>query len=214
MPGNRLFFNAVLWIVRAGARGVTSSLLKRSLGCLVRAKTNWNRTDGASILRFSTDGSPERFGDWNSAWRRFSRWAQKGVWFAAFEVLQDPEVEWLNLDLTVIQARACAAGAQKADGTGAQSDQQRGRRRGGFGTKIHAAVNGLGLPVRLILTLGQASDVTQAKPLIEGLPFATVIAGKGDGSQAVVAAVEDQGGEAMVPSSSNASGRMCSRTGE
>lgn len=40
-------------------------------------------------------------------------------------------------------------------------------------------MNGLGLPVRLILTPGQASDVTQAKPLIDGLPFATVIADKG-----------------------------------
>ena len=65
-------------------------------------------------------------------------------------------------------------------------------------------MNGLGLPVRLILTPGQTSDVTQAKHLIEGLPFATVIADKGYDSQAVVAAVEDQGGEAVVPSRSNA----------
>ena len=68
----------------------------------------------------------------------------------------------------------------------------------------HAAVNRLGLPVRLILTPGQAFDVTQAKHLIEGLPFATVIADNGDDSPAVVAAVEDHGGEAVVPSRSNA----------
>ena len=55
----------------------------------------------------------------------------------------------------------------KADGIGGQADQQWGRCRGGFGTKIHAAVNGLGLPVELTLTPGQATDVTQAKPLIE-----------------------------------------------
>ena len=65
-------------------------------------------------------------------------------------------------------------------------------------------MKGLGLPVRLIRTPGQTSDVTQAKHLIEGLPFATVIADKGDDSPAVVAAVEDQGGEAVVPRQSNA----------
>lgn len=53
-----------------------------------------------------------------------------------------------------------------------------GRSRGGFGTKIHAAVNGLGLPVTLVLTPGQAADVTQAETLLEGSPFEVVIADK------------------------------------
>ena len=75
-----------------------------------------------------------------------------------------------------------------------------GRSQGGFGTKVHAALNGLGLPVRLILTPGQAADVTQAKKLIEGLPFEVVIADKGYDSQELVKAIEDKGGEAVVPS--------------
>ena len=79
-----------------------------------------------------------------------------------------------------------------------------GRSRGGFGTKVHAAVNGLGLPARLILTPGQAADVTRAKALIEGVPFEVVIADKGYDSKEVVAAVEGQGGEAVVPSRGNA----------
>ena len=56
---------------------------------------------------------PERFGRWNSIWRRFDRWAKKGIWRAVFEVLQDPDVEWLILDSTVIRAHPCAAGAKK-----------------------------------------------------------------------------------------------------
>ena len=78
-----------------------------------------------------------------------------------------------------------------------------GRSRGGFGTKIHAAVNGLGLPVKLILTGGQAADVTQAKTLIEGVPFEVVIGDKGYDSQAVVTAIEEGGGEAVIPSQKN-----------
>jgi transposase len=56
---------------------------------------------------------PERFGHWNSVWRRFDRWAKKGIWLKVFEVLQDPDVEWLILDSTVIRAHPCAAGAKK-----------------------------------------------------------------------------------------------------
>jgi len=56
---------------------------------------------------------PERFGDWNSVWKRFDRWAQKGVWQRLFAVLQDPDLEWLILDSTVVRAHQHAAGARK-----------------------------------------------------------------------------------------------------
>ena len=56
---------------------------------------------------------PERFGNWNSVWRRFDRWARNGTWARVFEALQDPDLEWLILDSTVIRAHPCAAGASK-----------------------------------------------------------------------------------------------------
>ena len=56
---------------------------------------------------------PERFGKWNTVWKRFDRWAEKGVWKAVFEALQDPDLEWLMLDSTVVRAHPCAAGAKK-----------------------------------------------------------------------------------------------------
>jgi transposase len=56
---------------------------------------------------------PDRFGNWNTAWRRFDRWSRAGVWQRVFEALQDPDLEWLILDSTVIRAHPCAAGAKK-----------------------------------------------------------------------------------------------------
>jgi transposase len=56
---------------------------------------------------------PERFGNWNSVWRRFDRWASKGVWERVFRELQDPDLEWLMIDSTVIRAHQHAAGAKK-----------------------------------------------------------------------------------------------------
>jgi transposase len=56
---------------------------------------------------------PERFGHWNGVWKRFARWSRAGVWRKRFDALQDPDLEWLILDSTVVPAHPCAAGAKK-----------------------------------------------------------------------------------------------------
>jgi transposase len=56
---------------------------------------------------------PERLGHWNSVWKRFDRWAKKGTWRRVFEALQDPDLEWLILDSTIIRAHPHAGGAKK-----------------------------------------------------------------------------------------------------
>jgi putative transposase len=53
---NRLFVDAVLWIVRTGAP--------------------WRDL-------------PPELGNWNSVFRRFSRWSQAGVWESLFKALAD-----------------------------------------------------------------------------------------------------------------------------
>jgi len=53
---------------------------------------------------------PERFGLWGSVWKRFDRWGAKGVWKRVFEALQDPDLEWMILDSTVVRAHQHAAG--------------------------------------------------------------------------------------------------------
>jgi transposase len=97
-------------------------------------------------------------------------------------------------------APTCGRRIKKNGGAAAEA---LGRSRGGFGTKIHAAVNGLGLPVKLILTPGQDADVTQAENLLQGIPFKVVIGDKGFDSKALVSFIEAQGGEAVIPSRKN-----------
>lgn len=48
----------------------------------------------------------------------------------------------------------------------------------GFGCKIHALKDALGLLVRLILTEVQAAGITQAIPLMQGIPGGTFLADK------------------------------------
>jgi transposase len=50
---------------------------------------------------------------------------------------------------------------------GGTQNQALGRSRGGFSTKIHARANALGLPIGLILSPGEAHDVTGYDDLME-----------------------------------------------
>ena len=78
-----------------------------------------------------------------------------------------------------------------------------GKSRGGWGTKIHAAVSGLMLPVTAHLSAGQEADVSHAKTLLGAVPaeaeVKAVIADKGYDSKAVVEAVKAMGAQAVIP---------------
>jgi transposase len=79
-----------------------------------------------------------------------------------------------------------------------------GRSRGGLTTKIHARVNGKGLPVRLLISPGQVHDVTCAEALLKGLEQkAVVIADKGYDTNRVRAHIRSQGAIPNIPNRSN-----------
>ena len=74
-----------------------------------------------------------------------------------------------------------------------------GKSRGGLSTKIHAAVDALGNPVRFILTAGQYSEIRQADALIEGFSADYVIADKGYDSDLFIVAIESGEAIAVIP---------------
>jgi transposase len=79
-----------------------------------------------------------------------------------------------------------------------------GRSRGGLTTKIHARVDAKGRPVRLIITPGEAHDVTCAEALLDGIEARTVvIADKGYDADRVRAHIRDQGAIPNIPNKSN-----------
>jgi transposase len=141
---------------------------------------------------------PERFGKWDTVFQRFNRWCKKGVWQRVFEEVQDPDLEWLMIDSTVIRAHHHAAGMN-----GGKDNQALGRSRGGFGTKIHLAVDSLGNPVSVELSPGQDADVTHAEKLLGSHQPEAVLGDKGYDSDAFVAAVEKRGAEAVIPPRAN-----------
>lgn len=58
---------------------------------------------------------PERFGNWNSVWRRFDRWCENGIWEKIVKELSDLDLEELQLDSTSIKVHLAAIGGRREE---------------------------------------------------------------------------------------------------
>ena len=57
---------------------------------------------------------PPQLGNWHNTYTRFSRWGKKGVWQRVIKVVSDdPDLEALFIDSSIVRAHQHAAGAQK-----------------------------------------------------------------------------------------------------
>jgi putative transposase len=78
-----------------------------------------------------------------------------------------------------------------------------GRSRGGLSTKIHAAGDALGNPVRLIGTPGQRNDIAFAHALIDGFEAEATLADKGYDADHLVDRIAETGAQVVIPSKRN-----------
>jgi transposase len=80
-----------------------------------------------------------------------------------------------------------------------EGDQALGRSRGGFSSKVHAACDALGNPLRFSLTRGQAGDAPEALGLIDGIKTKAVLADGAYDSDAILEAIRAREAEAVIP---------------
>jgi transposase len=143
---------------------------------------------------------PRTFGYWNTVFKRFARWCERGVWAdLCHAVADDPDLQHILIDSTIVRAHACAAGARDSDANG----EALGRSRGGFTTKIHVITDALGNPLKFILTGGQAADIDQADALLADVATEAVIGDKGYDADALVQTLAERGIETVIPPRSN-----------
>jgi transposase len=131
-------------------------------------KNHRHRLDG--ILWICRTGAPWRdlpavFGKWDSVWKQFRRWCESGAWDLLLQELADSggALDMLQMiDSTIVRAHRCAAGEKTEE-----QNQALGRSRGGFSTKIHVRCNAAGLPSGIVLSEGEAPDVTAYDGLMQ-----------------------------------------------
>jgi transposase len=77
-----------------------------------------NRAFVEAVLWMARTGAPwrdlpEAFGNWNSVFRRFRRWATKGVFERIFQALSgDPDFEYALIDGTIVRVHQHGTGAK------------------------------------------------------------------------------------------------------
>ena len=147
---------------------------------------------------------PERFGPWNSVWKRFDRLSKAGVFEAFFDTLasMSSTAHLIQMfDSTVVRAHVSAAGAKRG-----QEGQALGRSRGGFATKIHAKSDASGDIIAFDLTGGEAFDGRHFDTLLDIGPDIqprAVICDKGYASKANRNAARARGIAPVIPHKAN-----------
>jgi transposase len=139
---------------------------------------------------------PSVYGKWQTLYRRFRRWEEKEIWGGLFEQATfGADLTEVMLDGTVVRSHACASGYIK----GGNEEQGLGRSKGGFTTKIHALVDALGNPLRLVITGGNRHEIIKAEELIHGIENSFIIADKAFDSLAFRKVIEQQNCTAVIP---------------
>ena len=115
---------------------------------------------------------------------------------------READMEWLMIDFDhCAGASTCRWRAQGKRGADAQG---LGRSRGGLSTKIHAAGDALGNPLRLIGTPGQRNDIAFAHELVDGFNAGATIGDKGYDADHLCQEIAETGAEIVIPPSETA----------
>ena len=80
-----------------------------------------------------------------------------------------------------------------------QQNEALGRSSGGFSSKLHALVDGLGNPLRFILTPGATHDITQAHELLQGIKGENILGDRAYDAESLLQLIAQMKAQAVIP---------------
>jgi transposase len=102
------------------------------------------------------------------------------------------------IDSTHVKVHRCGLNP-----VGGREAQAIGKTKGGWNTKVHAAVNQRGRPVSLLLSAGNDADISHAADLTDNLGAGTVVADKGYDSDEFRIWLFENDANPCIPAKSN-----------
>lgn len=140
---------------------------------------------------------PRYFGKYNTVYRAFNRWSDKGIpQLILQELSKEADCEWVFIDASYIKAH------QHAHGAAGENDEAIGMSRGGNTSKIHMSADSNGNPLYFELSAGNVADVTMAGALLEHIDLThceVLSADKGYDSDALRTEIEQHNVKANIP---------------
>ena len=144
---------------------------------------------------------PEDFGYWNSIYKRFNDWSTKNKLLASFQLIaSDSDNEWTFIDGSIVKAHQHSSGAQK------KAVSAIGKSVAGKTSKIHLAVDSMGLPIHFEITGGQVHDSVVATTLVKytiNEDSDYYVADRGYDSQELRDSISKQGSKSAIPRKKN-----------
>jgi transposase len=137
---------------------------------------------------------------WNSVYQYYRRWCREGLWQKLWEQVAPvtrPEAKAFG-DSSFIKVHRSGLNA-----AGGRQFQAIGLTKGGWNTKLHAVVDERGLPLALLLTGGEAADVSQAQTILESTTAKVVVLDKGYDSDELRIWLFERGITPCIPAKSN-----------
>lgn len=112
---------------------------------------------------------------WNSVYQYYRRWCRDGVWEELWrQAAPKGKAGVVFLDASHIKVHRSGLNA-----AGGREYQAVGLTKGGWNTKLNAAVNGKGVPVAMLLSPGHDADIAHATEVIEEVEAGMLVADRG-----------------------------------
>jgi transposase len=136
---------------------------------------------------------------WNAVYQYYREWCRSGLWERLWqECTRTQKGETVYVDASHVKVHQCGLNP-----AGGRETQAMGLTKGGWNTKIHAAVDGAGVPRVLLLSAGQDADVSHAQEVLEGLEIKTAVLDKGYDSDPLRIWLFERGVTPCIPAKSN-----------